>query len=123
MLSLLCEVYQTPASAAGIESNHKFNKRRQCARLERMGDGRMERQAVVAHNDTHRIRNFEKKRSPFESFTRIFVRLGLDDDGDEQAGHDSSNDHRNNHLEHDDDMMDIEAVVYAAYGTLDSPET
>lgn len=106
-----------------LSANHNINKRVHRARRGRMWDGMKESQVAVAHIKTQLSRNLEAKRSAFELVTWCIVRLGLNDDRDEQGGHDGTNDHQDDDAEEDVDMMDIEAIVYAADNPIGIPET
>lgn len=67
LTKVLCEVYKAPASSAGIERNHKVNKRVHNSRRGRLGDGKVERQVAVAHNTSQLARKLPTKRgSGFE---------------------------------------------------------
>lgn len=120
---LLCDEYRAPASGVGTRRNHKVNKRVHCARHGRMRDEGMERQVLVMQNEAQLSEDLEDMQKAFETVIRCVVRLSLDDDKEEQAGHDKNCDHHDDELEGKDDMMDIVYVVYAAEGLLGILET
>lgn len=65
---VLYNVYRAPASTAGVERNHKVNKRVLNNLRCRLSDDRVEKQVSVAHNKSQLDRERTHKRLPFDLF-------------------------------------------------------
>lgn len=65
---ILYNVFRAPASTAGVERNHKTNKRVLSPTRCRLSDDRVEKQVCVAHNSVHLERGEPRKRSKFDYF-------------------------------------------------------
>lgn len=68
MSRALYNVFRAPASTAGVERNHKVNKRVLNPTRCRLSEDRVEKQVSVAHNLAHLEREQARKRSKFEIF-------------------------------------------------------
>lgn len=109
--TVLCEVYRAPASGAGIERNHKQNKRVHTALRSRLGGGKVEKQVAISHNASQRQREVDHKRSRFEHHLREAARLGSNSSP-------STNVERNNGIadecsasDDEDDALHLEALL------------
>lgn len=60
---ILYNVLRAPASTAGVERNHKVNKRVLSSLRCRLGDSKVEKQVTVAHNDCQLTRSLPNKRN------------------------------------------------------------
>lgn len=71
----MVEIFQAPASAAGIERNHKMNKQVHTALRSRLGNGKVEKQVAIAHNEQQHKRPLKQKRAKCEYYLREAARL------------------------------------------------
>ena len=60
---VLFHVYRSPASTAGVERNHKMNKRVHSKIRCRIAETKVEKQVSVAHNSSQFLRNLQNKRT------------------------------------------------------------
>ena len=76
---LMIQVYKAPASTAGVERQHKVGKRVHTSSRNRSGDGKVERQTAIVHNDSCLARQLGTDRQPFELFMAESMSLKPDD--------------------------------------------